>query len=164
MTEQPCEQLDPKMKTVWRIRDTATTTIIYACALFLGALFGWIDSEMWAWVIPYCIIITVLFAIALIVVLVILPPIRYARWRYELRSDFLDIAYGIIWRHRYVVPFIRVQNTDTKQGPVLRACGLASVTVSTAAGEMDIPGLRADIADAVRDRAAELARVAREDV
>lgn len=38
MTEQPCEQLDPKMKTVWRIRDTATTTIIYACALFLGAL------------------------------------------------------------------------------------------------------------------------------
>lgn len=164
MTELPSEQLDPKMKMVWRIRDAATTTLIYACAFLLGAVFGLADPEMWSWVTPYCIIVTVLFVIALVVVLVILPPIRYARWRYELRSDFLDIAYGIIWRHRYVVPFIRVQNTDTKQGPVLRACGLASVTVSTAAGEMDIPGLRADIADEVRDRAAELARVAREDV
>lgn len=164
MTEQPSEQLDPKMKTVWRIRDGATTTLIFAFALFVGAIIGLADPEMWTWVMPYCIIVAVLYVVALVVVLVILPPIRYARWRYELRSDFLDIAYGIIWRHRYVVPFIRVQNTDTKQGPVLRACGLASVTVSTAAGEMDIPGLRADIADAVRDRAAELARVAREDV
>ena len=100
----------------------------------------------------------------IVVFLVVLPPIRYVRWRYELHDDYLDIAKGIIWRKRYIIPFIRVQNTDTRQGPILRAFGLSSVTVATAAGEHVIPGLANDVADQVRDRAAELARIAREDM
>ncbi|MFR1640197.1 MAG: PH domain-containing protein [Eggerthellaceae bacterium] len=71
-------------------------------------------------------------------------------------------------RHRVaqalVIPFIRVQNTDTRQGPILRAFGLSSVTVATAAGEHEIPGLALDVAEQLRDRAAELARLAQEDV
>ena len=86
------------------------------------------------------------------------------RWRYELSNDYLDIARGIVWRKRFVIPFIRVQNTDTRQGPILRAFGLSSVTVATAAGEHEIPGLSADVAEQLRDRAAELARLAQEDV
>ena len=42
--------------------------------------------------------------------------------------------------------------------------GLASVTVATAAGEHEIPGLAFDVAEQLRDRAAELARLAQEDV
>ncbi|MDR4016167.1 MAG: PH domain-containing protein [Eggerthellaceae bacterium] len=91
-------------------------------------------------------------------------PLALHPWRYELRPDFLELKYGIIWRRHVVIPFIRVQNTDTKQGPILRAFGLASVTVSTAAGAMEIPGLQTGEADSVRDRAAEFARLAREDV
>ena len=56
------------------------------------------------------------------------------------------------------------QNTDTRQGPILRAFGLSSVTVATAAGEHEIPGLALDVAEQLRDRAAELARLAQEDV
>ncbi|MEG2459398.1 MAG: PH domain-containing protein, partial [Raoultibacter sp.] len=89
---------------------------------------------------------------------------RFARWRYELTQDYLDIARGIVWRKRIIIPFIRVQNTDTRQGPILRAFALASVTVSTAAGEHAIPGLEAEVAESLRDRAAELARMAQEDV
>ena len=96
--------------------------------------------------------------------LVVLPPIRYQRWRYQLTDDYLEIALGIIWRKRFIIPFIRVQNTDTRQGPIMRAFGLSSVTVATAAGEHEIPGLDAEQAEQVRDRAAELARLAREDV
>ena len=81
-----------------------------------------------------------------------------------MSSDFLDIAKGIIWKKRYIIPFIRVQNTDTKQGPILRAFRLASVTVSTAAGSHEIPGLDMEEAENVRDSAAEFARIAREDV
>jgi membrane protein YdbS with pleckstrin-like domain len=39
-----------------------------------------------------------------------------------------------------------------------------SVTVSTAAGRHEIPGLDIATAEALRDKAAELARLAREDV
>ena len=113
---------------------------------------------------PYVLAFTVLYAVLLVVFLFAVTPLRYIRWHYELRPDFLELKYGIIWRKHIVVPFIRVQNTDTKQGPILRAFGLASVTVSTAAGSMEIPGLLTEEADSVRDRAAEFARLAREDV
>ncbi len=46
----------------------------------------------------------------------------------------------------------------------MRAFGLASVTVATAAGEHEIPGLAMGEAEILRDKAAELARIAREDV
>ena len=81
-----------------------------------------------------------------------------------MSPEYLDIARGIIWRKRFIIPFIRVQNTDTRQGPVLRAFGLSSVTVATAAGEHEIPGLGMEEAEQLRDRAAELARLAQEDV
>lgn len=119
-------------------------------------------EEEWAGFVA--LIVAVVFAVLFIVCVIVLPPIRYARWRYELTPDYLDIARGIFWRKRFIIPFIRVQNTDTRQGPVLRAFGLSSVTVATAAGEHEIPGLANEEADVLRDRAAELARLAREDV
>lgn len=119
-------------------------------------------EEEWAGFVA--LIVAVVFAVLFIVCVIVLPPIRYARWRYELTPDYLDIARDIFWRKRFIIPFIRVQNTDTRQGPVLRAFGLSSVTVATAAGEHEIPGLANEEADVLRDRAAELTRLAREDV
>lgn len=163
MLDFPSQRLDPKIKSVWRISDTVWIAIVYLCCAFPFLLIGAIDpAETWAFFIFICF--TILFAALLIIFVVVLPPVRYARWRYELTKDYLDIAKGIIWRKRYIIPFIRVQNTDTKQGPVLRAFKLASVTVSTAAGSHEIPGLDNALADEVRDRAAEFARLAREDV
>ena len=46
----------------------------------------------------------------------------------------------------------------------MRAFGLSSVTVATAAGEHEIPGLETSVAEELRDRAAEFARIAQEDV
>jgi membrane protein YdbS with pleckstrin-like domain len=46
----------------------------------------------------------------------------------------------------------------------MRAFGLASVTVFTAGGRVEIPGLTPEDADAMRDRIAALAKIAKEDV
>jgi membrane protein YdbS with pleckstrin-like domain len=116
------------------------------------------------WLALASLAVVALFCLGLIFLLVILPPIRFIRWRYELSNDYLDIARGIVWKRRTIIPFIRVQNTDTRQGPLLRVFKLASVTVSTAAGEHVIPGLDLATAEAVRDKAAELARIAQEDL
>lgn len=161
MKEMPANQLDPKVKAVWRINDAIWITVIGACAFAALApiVFSMHDVGR-----VLLIVFAVCMVVAYIVWLVVLPPIRYARWRYEVSPEYLDIAKGIIWRKRYTIPFIRVQNTDTRQGPILRAFKLASVTVSTAAKEHEIPGLDFDIAEELRDRAAELARLAREDV
>ena len=160
MKEMPANQLDPRVKAVWRINDAIWITVIGLCVgLCVTPLM--LIPEVGAWPL---IVVVACMVVAYIVWLIVLPPIRYMRWRYEVSEDYLDIAKGIIWRKRYTIPFIRVQNTDTRQGPILRAFGLASVTVSTAAKEHVIPGLQFDAAEQLRDRAAELARLAREDV
>ncbi|MDR1778571.1 MAG: PH domain-containing protein [Clostridiales Family XIII bacterium] len=102
--------------------------------------------------------------IIFLLLVIIFPPIRYARWRYEVREDEIDIFRGIIVHKRIVVPLIRVQFTDTAQGLIMRPFGLASVNVSTAAGNQSIPGLLLQEAEAVRDRVAYLAKQVHEDV
>ena len=162
MRDLPKDQLNPKIKNVWRISDAIWLTIVFLCCFVPFAIAQAVEPATWIMIV--LVVVACLYVIGLIVWLIILPPIRFMRWRYELSDDYLDIARGIIWRKRFIIPFIRVQNTDTRQGPVLRAFGLSSVTVSTAAGEHEIPGLETQGAEEVRDRAAELARIAHEDV
>lgn len=161
MIEELEGKLDPRIKAVWRISDALWVSIVFAIAIAPGliALSSGFDGAA-----LYCGVVAAVYAVLLLLFLVVITPLRYLRWRYHLEPGFLRIVRGIFWRTTTVVPFIRVQNTDTKQGPILRAFGLASVTVSTAAGAVEIPGLASDEADAVRDRAAEFARIAREDV
>lgn len=162
MRDLPKNQLNPKIKNVWRVSDFIWITLLFLCCFVPFSIAAAIGFE--TWMASVLVGLAIAYAAALVLFIGVLPPIRYARWRYEVSPDFLDIARGIVWRKRVIVPFIRVQNTDTKQGPVLRAFGLSSVTVDTAAGAHEIPGLDADVAESLRDRAAEFARIAREDV
>lgn len=162
MRSLPAHQLNPKIKSVWRISDAIWILLAFLVCFLPFALAAAFDGSKWLFAVLG--IVALVFAILLVVFTVVLPPIRFARWRYEVTPEYLDIAKGIVWRKRYIIPFIRVQNTDTRQGPIMRAFGLASVTVATAAGEHVIPGLGFSEAELLRDRAAELARLAREDV
>lgn len=159
----PESKLDPRIKNVWRINDGLWIVVcaIVCIAPFLIVLLA---DEGAGWAATVVLLEAIAALVLLVIFLGVLPPIRYARWRYRVSEDYLEIRKGIVWRKHYMIPFIRVQNTDTRQGPILRAFGLASVTVATAAGEHEIPGLRAQDADVLRDKAAELARLAREDV
>ena len=162
MRDLPANQLNPKIKNVWRINDAILLTVVFLCCFVPFAIAAAVESAGWMFVVLAAL--AALYVVGMVVWLVVLPPIRFMRWRYELSDDYLDIARGIVWRKRFVIPFIRVQNTDTRQGPILRAFGLASVTVATAAGEHEIPGLDSQTAEQLRDKAAELARLAQEDV
>ncbi len=158
----PQECLDPRVKRAWRINDAIWLAIIFVvCFIPLAIVAVSIEEPVMSVIL---VAVLILFVLLVVLCLVILPPIRYARWRFSMNENYLDIAKGIVWRKRYIIPFIRVQNTDTRQGPILRMFGLSSVTVSTAAGAHEIPGLDTAQAAALRDKAAEFARLAREDV
>ena len=133
MRDLPANQLNPKIKNVWRINDAIWLTVVFLCCFVPFAIAAAVEPEGWMFVVLAAV--AALYVAGMVVWLVVLPPIRFMRWRYELSDDYLDIARGIIWRKRFVIPFIRVQNTDTRQGPILRAFGLASVRVASAAGE-----------------------------
>ena len=163
MRPLPENKLDPRVTNVWRINDGIWITLVCGLVVGMVQLLRLLSAHS-DLVGALTLAGGVAWVVLMVLWLVVLPPIRYVRWRYQITDDYLDIARGIVWRKRFVIPFIRVQNTDTRQGPILRAFKLASVTVSTAAKEHVIPGLDFETAEQLRDRAAELARLAREDV
>ena len=92
----------------------------------------------------------------------LLPPLRFRLWRYELREHELEIQEGLLVVRRMLIPLVRVQHVDTRQGPLARWFGLSSVTVATAGSSHEIPALNDHVANLLRDRISALARTARD--
>ncbi len=124
-----------------------------------GAVFaGWVLLRV-AELSVVVAMLPILAGIALVIILVgIVPALRWRRWRYEIRAEEVDLQRGIVWINRTLVPLARIQHVDTQRGPLQRRFGLATVIFYTAAGPNHIPELSAPIAAEVRDRISELAR------
>ena len=154
MKGEPAERLDPRAKTLWRITGTLNTLPLLAGAsLGSWALVQLADRPFLIAVLP----IVVVFALVVLSV-GMMPGLRWRRWRYEIRSDEVDLQRGIFWVARTLVPLARIQHVDTRQGPLQRRFGLATVVFYTAAGPNQIPELSTPVAADVRDRIAELTR------
>ena len=154
MKAEPAERLDPRAKTLWRITGSLGALPLLA----VGAFVGWVSLRVVEG--PFLLgILPFLAALVLFAVLtVVMPDLRWRRWRYEIREDEVDLQRGIVWISRTLVPLARIQHVDTQSGPLQRRFGLATVVFYTAAGANRIPELSAPVAAEVRDRIAELTR------
>ena len=154
MKGEPAERLDPRAKTLWRITGALNTLPLFVGAGFAGwALVRLADRSLLVGILP------ILAVLALVVLSVgVTPGLRWRRWRYEIRPDEVDLQRGIFWVSRTLVPLARIQHVDTRQGPLQRRFGLATVVFYTAAGPNQIPELSTTVAADVRDRIAELTR------
>lgn len=92
MRELPQNQLDPRIKNVWRINDAAWLTLVFLCCFVPFLIAAATDPAPWITLV--LVVEAVVFVAALVLWLAVLPPIRYVRWRYELSEDYLDIARG----------------------------------------------------------------------
>jgi len=160
--ETPGERLDPRVVKAWRA-GAAIWTAPLALILVVAGIAAAVmvpDGEG----VPWLIGAVVLSAVLVVALVVVVPHVRYLRWRYEVTDTEVDLLKGIIIHTRTLIPLVRVQNVSSTRGPLMRAWGLASVTVATAAGREEIPGLSVEEAERLRDRVALLARIAQEDV
>jgi membrane protein YdbS with pleckstrin-like domain len=160
MRPLPAHMLDERIKRVWRINSLILTAIMSV------VLFG-VFIPLWLLVhisILWGLIPAVILVLRLVLNFGVYPVIRYARWRYEVKDDEVEIRKGLFFISHAIVPIVRVQFTDTSQGPIMRMFGLAEVTITTAGGAQGIPGLRLEDADALRDRVAEIAKHLQESV
>lgn len=80
------------------------------------------------------------------------PRARYQRWRWRLTDLALELRHGVILHRLEVVPYFRIQQIDVTQGPLDRLLDLSSLQVTTAAasGSVELPGIAAADAPAVR--------------
>lgn len=159
MLLEPEKRISNRALPVWRIYAIFQSVFVF---LFCGgavALAIIYDGPIW--VIFIAVAVFVLF---LYFFVYLFPLLKWRRWRYDVREQEIELQHGIFIVKRTLVPMIRVQHVDTKQGPILRKYHLATVTVSTAATVHEIPALELEEAEELRVFISQLARVADEDV
>lgn len=88
----------------------------------------------------------------------VVPQLRWRRWRWEVRDEEVDLRHGAISEIRTIVPMARVQHVDVRRSLVAQRFAMADLVVHTAAGATTIPMLPEAAAVEVRDRIADLAR------
>lgn len=145
----PPERLNRGVVWLWRLQALlGTVAALVAGRLAAGPLDG-----------AFATLATVLPPLVGLVVLVVWPQLRWRRWRIDVRAEEIDLRHGGFTLRRTLVPMRRVQHVDAASGVLERIFGLATVTVHTAGGEVEIPGLSNERAHWLQHRIAELARV-----
>ena len=103
----------------------------------------------WSWAVPLGV------GAALVVVV---PELRWRRWRWDLTDEGIDIQHGAISISRTLIPWVRVQHVETQRGLFEQWFGLATVIVHNAAGSHTIPLLAQADAEELRERIAARAK------
>ena len=150
LSDETALQVHPRAVTLWRLGRLLRLLIVglpvsIVVATAVGARLGFSAGLVVAGAM-----LTVQFMSALA-----WPSLQYEHLRYSVREHDLLVQRGVIFRHWSSVPHDRIQHVDTRQGPLERALGLATVAVYTASGvsaDSMIPGLAEAEANALRDR------------
>lgn len=100
-------------------------------------------------------------AVGLFVVLGLIWVVLYYRlWYYQVRADAIYLERGVVTHVRSLVPYVRIQHVDTKQGIIERMLGLSTLVVYTAGSrgaDVSVPGLMPAEARDLQRRVKELA-------
>ncbi|MBT1636184.1 PH domain-containing protein [Clavibacter tessellarius] len=146
-------RVSPRLVGVELVGGVITALVLGGIAVFLTVVGapGWIR-----------IVLGAAAVVELVVTLVIVPR-RVRAMGYQLRDDDLVFRRGIMWTRIVSVPYGRMQLVDITRGPVGRVLGLADLKLVTAAASasIQIPGLRNDDAEELRDRLVSLAETRR---
>ncbi|MFC0674082.1 PH domain-containing protein [Brachybacterium hainanense] len=115
--------------------------------LIAGCIVLWLLLDWWWMIFPAVLVLV------LVLQAVLLTPRRVRAIGYLDREEDLVVASGIMFRSLETVAFGRVQSVEVHEGPIERSLGLASLSVSTAAGEADVslPGLPREEAERLRE-------------
>jgi membrane protein YdbS with pleckstrin-like domain len=151
----PTHTLGSEARAYWTFSGLLTAIPLVVGGLVVSDALGDADGAP-GWLRPALLALAV--AAAAIVVLVV-PQVRWRRWRYAVRDEELDLRHGTFAVVRTIVPVVRIQHVDTQRTVLSQMFGLAALTVHTAAGATSIPALPEREAAAIRDRIARLARV-----
>lgn len=156
---EPQKRISEQALTVWRI-----SSAIFSIIPLLVVIGVAVSTYFFEW--PMWILITaiILFLLYIFIFVYLFPEIRWKRFRYDVREKEIELQSGILIVKKTLIPMVRVQHVDMKQGPLLRKYQLASVTVSTAATIHEIPALDEGEAEELRVFISRLARVVDEDV
>ena len=149
-------RLSPDACKVWMIKETIGNIIYFAVLgllFFLDYYFAWK-----AWIGLVIIILTVL-SVPITILSYIWTFFSYKNWRYDVSEEYLKMKSGALVEEYKIVPMTKIQSVATNQGPLLRKYGLYNLTVETMGSSHMIPALPTVVANELRNRIAEYAKL-----
>lgn len=159
MRQAPKNKIAKEAISAWRVHGMIYSAVM--AVLFMSLLFMTYKFEL---TYIYSGISFLVFLLLSLLLINLLPKLRYKRWRYEIYTDEIYIQYGVLIKTQTLIPMARIQYVNTRQGPILKKYNLSSVTITTAATQHEIPALILDEAMILRDHISTLAKVDARDV
>jgi|SRR5699024_5828828 len=153
-------KLPERAVAAWRLHNAGWCLLLWIAPLFFWVLY-FASDEANSW---FVWLITAAAAAITVILVIIVPNLRWRQWYYHIDENEVELQNGIIILQQTLIPLNRVQHVNTRQGPVLDNYGLADVIISTAATNHKIPALDNETAEKVRKKISMFARKAREDV
>ncbi len=89
-------------------------------------------------------IIAPIIIILIVISSFLLTYFGFKKKKYALREKDILYQSGLLWRHKTVIPFNRIQHAEVTQGPIQRMFDLSVLRIFTAGGsssDMSIPGI-----------------------
>ncbi|MDX1490801.1 MAG: PH domain-containing protein [Pseudohongiellaceae bacterium] len=87
------------------------------------------------------------------------PLLAYRFWSYQLRKFDIIVKSGMLIRREISIPWSRIQQVDSRAGPLDRLCGLKRLVLHSAgsrAGRTLIPGIELKLAEALQKHLAQI--------
>ena len=140
-------QLSPIARRVWRLSSILFWVAVLIAGIVVAVLVD--GAAPWSWAVPLGVGATFV---------IVVPELRWRRWRWDLTDEGIDIQHGAISVNRTLIPWVRVQHVETQRGIFEQAFGLSTVIVHNAAGSHTIPLLAQADAEELRERIAARAK------
>ena len=137
----PAHRVAPRAIRWWTVRSALGGAAVLAPQLVATAGLSAVGRD------PSVLLGTsVLTLVVGLVHLLVVPRWRFRVHRWEATGEAVHTLTGWVRREWRIAPIARIQTVDTHQGPLQRAFGLSSVTVTTASshGSLHLDGLDAD--------------------
>jgi hypothetical protein len=148
LTVQGFKALHPRIKSAMRVGALAFIFLAMT-ALLLVWLFAKDLLGGFYWPILLLIIAINVFAV---LYLAIVPTVFYARYRYKVGDDRIDVLRGVLIISHTVVPIERIHQVEVTRGPIKNLFGLADVMITTAGGTASIEYLDLKEAEGITDK------------
>lgn len=136
------KKLDKKAKVYWVTMNfiIALILIAVACvAVFLS------EGELF---------IPILFGVGLPIfiisaLIIIYPFFKYRFYKYAYDEERVIICYGVIFRHKIVMPICQIQDLHVYQGPIMSLFKLSGIIFSTAGSNFELRCLNKEVAEKI---------------
>ncbi len=130
--------LEKKIRSVWLIGGGISFFIFLIIMIVICAV-GYYEGFL----IP-AVITSVIICFLLGLICFGYPFLKYHFYKYSYDKKKIFIQFGVIFRHKIVVPICQIQDLHIYQGPIMTIFKLGGVIISTAGSNYLINGLNLD--------------------